>query len=44
MIGGFCENNTEHTRVRTLLGEKQSFLTACIINRQTQHITKVGSV
>jgi len=38
MIGVFYENNTEHTRVHTLLGEKQSFLTL----QPVEHVVATG--
>ena len=37
-IGVFCENNTKHTRVHTVLGEMQSFL----MLQQMEHVVATG--
>jgi len=37
-IGVFCENNTEHTRVHILLGEKQSYF----MLQQLEHVVATG--
>jgi hypothetical protein len=37
-IGVFCENNTKHTPVHTVLGEMQSFL----MLQQMEHVVATG--
>jgi hypothetical protein len=38
MIGVFCENDTEQTRVHTPLGEKQSFF----MLQSVEHVVATG--